>query len=183
VIRGVALSLASVLLAGRAAAQETQPAAEREVKAAYLLSFTRYVEWPPATFLDSAAPVNICVVGGDDAIPDAVRRTIEGHWSRGRPVRLLRPDAPVHAAHCHLIYLPAETRSVDRWLASLRTTSALTVGEGAEFLGRGGMIAFVTRQQTIRFLIDDERARATGLRISSRLLSLAARPDAAGSPQ
>jgi hypothetical protein len=42
------------------------------------------------------------------------------------------------------------------------------------------MISFVIREQTIRFLIDDEAARTAGLRISSRLLVLAARPSPAG---
>jgi len=181
VIRGVALAVALALAAARAAAQDTPPAPEQAVKAAYLLSFTRYVEWPAVAFPDSAAPVNICVVG-DEALPDVVRLTIEGRRSRGRPVRLLRPDAPEHVRDCHLVFLPAQIRSIDGWLASLRTTSVLTVGEGAEFLQRGGMISFVIREQTIRFLINDEAARAAGLRISSRLLALALRP-AAGAPR
>ena len=116
-------------------------------------------------------------------MPDAVRRTIEGRRSRGRPVRLLRPDGPAQAADCQVVFVPAQTPLSDTWLASLRTTSALTVGEGADFIRQGGMIAFVIRDQTVRFLIDDQVARAAGLRISSRLLSLAARPDAAGAPQ
>ena len=55
---------------------------------------------------------------------------------------------------------------------------SLTVGEGAEFIRSGGMIAFVTTAETIRFLIDDAAARGAGLRISSRLLALAVRPAA-----
>ncbi|HET7240447.1 MAG TPA: YfiR family protein, partial [Gemmatimonadales bacterium] len=83
-IRGVGLLLALALMAAQAAAQDTLPAPEQAVKAAYLLSFTRYVEWPAAAFPDSAAPVNICVVGDED-LPDVVRQTIEGRRSRGRP--------------------------------------------------------------------------------------------------
>jgi hypothetical protein len=181
VIRGVGLLLALALMPAQAAAQDTLPAPDQAVKAAYLLSFTRYVEWPAAAFSDSAAPVNICVVG-DEGLPDVVRQTIDGRRSRGRPVRLVRPDAPAHVGDCHLVFLPARIQSIDRWLATLRTISALTVGEGAEFLQRGGMIAFIVREQTIRFLIDDQAARAAGLRISSRLLALAARPGSAGAP-
>jgi uncharacterized protein DUF4154 len=181
VIRRVALAVALALAAARAAAQDTPPAPEQAVKAAYLLSFTRYVEWPAGAFPDSAAPVNICVVG-DAALTDVVRLTIEGRRSRGRPVRLLRPDAPEHVRDCHLVFLPSQIRSIDGWLASLRTTSALTVGEGTEFLQRGGMVSLVIREQNIRFLINDEAARAAGLRISSRLLALAVR-SAAGAPR
>jgi hypothetical protein len=162
------------------AGQETPTALERQVKAAYLLNFTRYVEWPAAAFPDSAAPVNLCVVGGDEAMPDAVHRTIEGRRTRGRSVRLLRPDAPGQAADCHVVFLPAQTPLRGDWLVSLRPTSALTVGEGAEFIRQGGMISFVILEQTVRFLIDEGAARAAGLRISSRLLALAVQPGAAG---
>jgi len=165
------------------AGQEAPTALERQVKAAYLLNFTRYVEWPAAAFPDSVAPVNLCVVGGEEAMPDAVRRTIEGRRTRGRSVRLLRPDAPAQAADCHVVFFPAQTPLTDTWLASLRTTSTLTVGEGAEFIRQGGMISFVILEQTVRFLIDEGAARAAGLRISSRLLALAARPADAGVPQ
>jgi uncharacterized protein DUF4154 len=160
------------------AGQDAQTGLERQVKAAYLLNFTRYVEWPAAAFPDSAAPVNLCVVGGEEDMPDAVRRTIEGRRSRGRPVRLLRPDAPTQATDCHVVFLPARTPLTDTWLAALRTTSALTVGEGGDFIRQGGMISFVILEQTVRFLIDDAAARGAGLRISSRLLALAVRPTA-----
>jgi hypothetical protein len=161
----------------RAPAQEAPATLERQVKAAYLLNFTRYVDWPAAAFPDSAAPVNLCLVDGDEAMSDIVRRTVEGRSSRGRPVRLLRPDVPAQAGDCHLLFLPAETPLAETWLAALRGTPTLTVGEGPGFLRRGGMIAFVIVNQTVRFLIDDPEARRAGLRISSRVLALAAHPD------
>ena len=76
---------------------------------------------------------------------------------------------------------PAEATAT--WLAALRGTSTLTVGEGTDFLRRGGMIAFVIVDQTVRFLIDDRAARGSGLRISSRVLALAARPGQAEPPR
>ena len=177
------LTCLAPLLPSRAPAQEAPVTLEREVKAAYLLNFTRYVEWPAAAFADSAAPVNLCLVGGDEAMPALVRRTIEGRRSRGRPVRLVRPDVPTQAGDCHLVFLPAETPLTETWLAALRGTSVLTVGEGADFLRHGGMIAFVIVDQTVRFLIDDRAARGSGLRISSRVMALAARPQQVEAPK
>ena len=177
------LACLAPVLPNRAPAQEAPASLERQVKAAYLLNFTRYVEWPPVAFPDSEAPVNLCVVGGDDAMPEVLRRTIEGRRSRGRPVRLLRPDVPAQAADCHVVFLPGETPLTETWLAALRGTSTLTVGEGAGFLRRGGMIAFVIVDQTVRFLIDDRAARGSGLRISSRVLTLAARPEQVEAPR
>jgi hypothetical protein len=171
------------LLPHRAPAQAAPAALERQVKAAYLLNFTRYVDWPPAAFADSAAPVNLCLVDGDEAMSEIVRRTVEGRRSRGRPVRLLRPDVPAQAGDCHLLFLPAETPLTETWLAALRGSATLTVGEGPGFLQRGGMVAFVIVDQTVRFLIDDPVARRAGLRISSRVLTLAAHPAPAEAPR
>jgi YfiR/HmsC-like len=171
------------VLPNRAPAQEAPASLERQVKAAYLLNFTRYVEWPSAAFADSTAPVNLCVVGGDDVMPETLRRTVEGRHSRGRPVRLLRPDVPAQAADCHVVFLPAETPLTETWLAALRGKAMLTVGEGPVFVRQGGMIAFVIVDQTVRFLIDDRTARGSGLRISSRVLALAARPEQVEAPR
>jgi hypothetical protein len=177
------LACLAPLLPSSARAQEAPATLERQVQAAYLLNFTRYVDWPPAAFADSAAPVDLCLAGGDEAMADIVRRTIEGRHSRGRPVRLLRPDVPVQAGDCHLVFLPAETPLTETWLAALRGRSVLTVGEGPGFLRAGGMVAFVIVDQTVRFLIDDAAARRAGLRISSRVLALAERPGQAEAPR
>lgn len=177
------LLLLAPFLPHRALAQEAPATLERQVKAAYLLNFTRYVDWPAAVFADSAAPVNLCLVGGDEAMSEALRRTVEGRHSRGRPVRLLRPDVPAQAGECHLLFLPAEAPLAATWLAALRGAATLTVGEGPGFLRHGGMIAFVIVNQTVRFLINDPAARRAGLRISSRVLALAARPEQAEAPR
>jgi hypothetical protein len=171
------------LVPSRAPAQESPATLERQVKAAYLLNFTRYVDWPAAAFPDSAAPVNLCLVGADEAMPEIARQTIEGRRSRGRAVRLIRPDVPAQAGDCHVVFLPAATPLTATWLAALRGSPTLTVGEGPEFLRQGGMVAFVIVDQTVRFLIDNAAARGSGLRISSRVLALAARPEQVGAPR
>jgi hypothetical protein len=50
-------------LSGLSAAME-QPL-ESQIKAAFLLNFTRFVEWPPDQAANPAAPFAICVTGDD----------------------------------------------------------------------------------------------------------------------
>jgi hypothetical protein len=52
----------------------------------------------------------------------------------------------------------------------------LTVGETERFTQTGGMINFIMEGNKIRFEINDETAKKAGLKISSKLLSLALRP-------
>ncbi len=49
----------------------------------------------------------------------------------------------------------------------------LTVGEGDSFVREGGMIGFVIDNRRVRFDINQAAAEAAGLKISSKLLSVA----------
>jgi hypothetical protein len=172
--RRVALLAGLSLPAGEAAAQLPAPDLAQQVRAAYLLNFTRYVDWPSRAFAGPDDPVILCVMDPGGFV-DLVRGVAEGRRSRGRPVRVLAPDTPSQAAACHLAYVAGPEAHVRRWLAALGRAATLTVGEGAGFLAHGGAIAFVVVEETIRFEIDQRPARRAGLRISSRVLALATR--------
>jgi hypothetical protein len=155
-------------------AQGAAPATEQEVKAAYLFNFTRYVDWPADAFDAPDAPVNLCILG-EPGFGDLVRQAVEGRRSRGHPVRVLEPDEPSQVADCHIAFLPSSPREARVWLQALRGAATLTVGDGPGFLQRGGMVAFVMVEQTLRFEIDAAAVRSARLQISSRVLSLATR--------
>lgn len=171
--RLLTLSCAAGLVPAAGLAQDPRGALEQEVKAAYLLNFTRYVDWPPGAFGAADAPVNLCVLGADP-FGQIVHRLVDGRRSRGRIVRVIQPDTPDQAADCHVAFVtgPAGNR---RWMDAVRREPALTVGDGQDFLRRGGMVAFVIVNQTVRFEIDSAAARRAGLGISSRVLALATR--------
>lgn len=162
-------------LAGQARAQAAPGRLEQEVKAAYLLNFTRYVDWPADAFEGPDAPVNLCVIGGAGEFADLVQRSVQGRRSRGRLVRVLRPQTPTETFGCHVAFVAQPPRDLARWLNALRGAPALTVGEGPDFLDRGGMVAFVIVNETVRFEIHTDPARRAGLQVSSRVLSLATR--------
>jgi hypothetical protein len=61
-------------------------------------------------------------------------------------------------------------------LEGLHGVAILTVGESDQFIENGGMINFIIQGQKIRFKINAELARNAGLKISSKLLSLAEHP-------
>ena len=160
-------------LASRLAAQAQPAASATEVKAAYLLNFARYVEWPPGTFSDSAAPLLICVVESD-ALQDALRRVAAGRTVNGHPVRLQVVRSAEEPVTCHVAYFDASHGPSGHSLETLWAGQpVLTVGEGEDFLGGGGMIGFVVVEQTVRFAINQEAAARARLRVSSRVLALA----------
>ncbi|HZN98536.1 MAG TPA: YfiR family protein [Gemmatimonadales bacterium] len=147
---------------------------EYQVKAAYLLNFTRYVEWPSQAFQAPTDPVRVCVLGRDpfDGVLDA---TLEGKTTQGRPLALRRVRSSADAAGCHLVFISRETwRTLGELPRTLRSPGRLTVGESDEFAQAGGVIGFVIQDEAVRFVVNAEARDRAGLRISSRMLSLAA---------
>lgn len=155
-----------------AAAQDTPTASATAVKAAYLLNFTRYVEWPAAAFRNNRSPIVICVVGADpfgSVLDDIVRdRRVQG-----RAVQVRRLKAPQASADCHVAFIGSGDAALERAEATWRGRPVLLVGDGTAFAAGGGAIAFVAANETIRFEVNAGAAREHGLQISSRVLALA----------
>src|SRR5689334_15033090 len=70
------------------ATEATQPPLEYQVKAAFLLNFTRFIEWPAAD-APPGAPFSICVLG-DDPFNGALDRMVEGEAVNGRKLAVQR---------------------------------------------------------------------------------------------
>lgn len=176
------VAAASLGLAGLVSSQVSRstvpgrggPSLEYQVKAAYLLNFTRYVEWPAQAFAAPNSPVTICVLGIDPfgAVLDATTR---GRTTQGRAVAVRRIRTIAKTDECHLLFISRKTWRSQRDLPKkLRAPGLLTVGESEDFAQEGGVISFIIQNETVRFVVNAEARDQAGLRISSRMLSLAA---------
>lgn len=81
-------ALASVLMAASVCAQ---PALEYDVKAAFLLNFARFIEWPDLAFPDARAPINVCVFGASP-FGDALGKVFQGETVGARSLVVRRVD-------------------------------------------------------------------------------------------
>jgi hypothetical protein len=160
----------------RAEAQTLQPGLEYRVKAAYLLNFSRYVEWPSQTFPTPSAPIRICVLG-EDPFGATLSQTVARQRTQGRDVQSVQVPSPeaVISVGCQVLYIAAEQRPSRHWQSVLRGHPIVTVSEGEDFLDEGGMIGFVLIEESVRFAVSLPAVHGAGLQISSRVLSLATR--------
>ena len=144
---------------------------EYQVRAAFLLNFTRFVQWPaPSEAANGAAPFDICILG-EDPFGAALNQIVAGENVGGRPIRIRRVRADAIGA-CSILYVAKDEKNVPGIVAGAGP-GVLTVGEGDAFLDQGGIIAFVVENRRVRFNIDPAAARKAGLQLSSRLLSVA----------
>lgn len=141
--------------------------AEYELKAAFIYQIAKFVEWPQPN-----APLRLCVLGGNPF--GAALESIRGKPvnERKMEIRLLDAGAEVH--DCAMLFVSASAEKyLDRIAAMSRGAGLLTLGDTEGYAKRGVMVNFFPENGKIRFEINLDAARQGGLKISSKLLSLA----------
>ena len=143
---------------------------EYEVKANFLVNFAKFVTWP-----SNQDPLVLAVVGIDPFGP-YLDTIVRGKTVNGRSIVVKRLQAGESLNGSHVVFVSeSESARTAEILEQMRHAPVLTVGETQRFLRDGGMIRLVVEENRVRFQIDANRAEAAGLRVSSQLLSLAAR--------
>jgi YfiR/HmsC-like len=163
------ITFAALLLLDRPA--EAQPNLEYEVKAAFLLNFAKFVEWPRTAFADATAPIAICILGKDPFGP-VIDELVTGETVNGRKLIVRRIAARPVQQSCQIVFDEAPGKEAAKVLSMLGQ-GVLTVGEGDSFVHDGGMIGFMLDNRRVRFDINEGAAEAAALKISSKLLSVA----------
>ena len=164
---------------------------EYEVKAAYLLRFTRYIEWPAASFASPESPIVIGVLGRNP-FGDALERTVRGMKSQGRDVTVRLLGGIKEAGGCHMVFIGrGQERDEAAWLAVLRNQPVVTITDSADGLARGAILAlFVEELPTgarVAFAASLPAAQAAGVQLSAAMLPSArkvirAEPEQKGHP-
>jgi hypothetical protein len=151
-----------------------EPAAsEYQVKAAWLLNFARFVEWPGRSFGSPRAPFVVGVVGRDPFGKD-LEQAFAGKTVRGRAFefRHFPSDSDLHG--CHILFFgKSERRRIRDQLSKIGTVPVLTVGEDEDFLEEGGIVNFLLKDRSIRFEINLKAAQAAELKLDANLLKVA----------
>jgi hypothetical protein len=163
---------AVMLLLGSTRAQATM-AGEYQVKAAFLYNFAKFVEWPPSSFSSASEALRICIFGRDP-FGEELRNITSAKTVNGHKLEVHGEVDLEHARSCHILFIasPGETR-MKEIVAALRGASVLTVGDAKGFAEQGGMINFVLENERVQFEVNRKAAEEAGLKISSKLLSVA----------
>jgi hypothetical protein len=146
---------------------------EYPAKLAFLYNFAKFIEWPLASYSFPGAPFVVCIAGRDpfrsDDESELRTRTVLGHPIQ---IRALRVTGTLSA--CNIAFIPVtENDQAGNILRGFKGSSTLTVGETQGFAARGGVINLTVEGNRLRFEINQMAAERAGLKISSKLFSLA----------
>lgn len=141
--------------------------AEYDLKAAFIYQISKFVDWPAA-----AAPPRLCVLGGNPF--GAALEPLRGKPVNERKLEVTLLDMGADIRECSMLFIaPPAERHLERIAAISRGAGILTIGDTDGFAKRGAMVNFYLDNGKVRFEINLDVARQGGLKISSKLLSLA----------
>ncbi len=143
---------------------------EHQVKAVFLFNFAQFVQWPAAAFTGASSPIVIGILG-EDPFGAYLDETVREEKVEKRPIAIQRYRRVEEIKTCHMLFISrSETKHLEQILVSLNDRSLLIVGDGDDFVQRGGMIQLALAQGKIRPIINVKAATAANLTISSKLL-------------
>lgn len=146
---------------------------EYQVKALFLMNFTKYVDWPATAFAATNTPITIGVYG-ESNFGDNLQQAVAGKNVNGRGIVIRQIDRTNDLAQCQVLFISgSEEKKLGGILDEVKASPVLTVGETEQFTEQGGVINFVMKDGKVRLEINLQAARQAGLQISSKLLSVA----------
>ena len=145
---------------------------EYQIKAAFLLNFIQFVEWPPMVFTNADEPFRIGVLG-ENPFGTALEETVQGEAINNHKIIVQHARQIKDLKDCQIIFIgKSEKEKVGEILAELDSKPVLTVSELEGFDQSGGIINFYLEGKKVRFEINPTTAGREGLKVSSQLLSL-----------
>jgi hypothetical protein len=144
---------------------------EGDVKAAFVLNFMKFVEWPAFAFHSPEAPIVLSVLGNDPTA--ASLSSLDGKKVSGRRVVVRKVPGLSEMEKCHVLFVGASGKAeLAPVLGAVQRWPVLTVGDFEGFAGRGGTIGFIRQENRVGFEINEESARKAGLKVNAKLLYL-----------
>jgi YfiR/HmsC-like len=145
---------------------------EYEVKAAFLLNFATFTEWPPTAFESPSSPLRICILGVDP-FDGSLLRTVKGESVAGHPLVVEHPSEE-GIKRCHVLFIRRAVNPRGNDLNPGTTDAPVLVVSESETLWRAGsIINFAIDGGRVRFDVNQTASLRGGLRLSPKLLRVA----------
>ena len=147
---------------------------EYVLKAGYIYNFTKFIKWPEeANHEIENGGLNFCLMGEDPfgKILDKIAKKLK----KKNRVLVVTPQVSIKdMRQCHILFVSqSEKSNVNQILLRVREYPVLVIGDTPGFAKQGVSINFFLQKNKIRFEINQEALKRSGLVVSSELLNLA----------
>lgn len=160
---------AAAIPAGRA----VEGHSEEAVKAAFIFRFTAYVEWPEEALPQDSFTIAVL---GDGSVAERLKALTAGRSLLSRPVQVREISNLAQAKDVQVLFVGRNRRTeLRRLLAPVANRRVLVISDEVEGLEAGSAVNFLMADSRLRFEVSLPAAKRAGLKVSSEMLSVAAR--------
>ncbi|HEX8376403.1 MAG TPA: YfiR family protein [Pedobacter sp.] len=151
---------------------QPRPTSEYQLKAAFIYNFTRFIDWPPASFGSTDSPFVIGILG-DDGISAYINELVKGEKLGNRQIVVRRFSNPAEITQCQILFIGGkDVPEMKGLLNAMNRRGVLTVSDAPDFAKLGGIVRFYKEANKLRLQINVDEVKISELTISSKLLSL-----------
>jgi len=146
---------------------------EYYIKAAFIYNFARLVTWPDTAFTGSNQAMRICLTG-DTPFADALI-PLSKKKAHNRSLLIASNVTSETLTACHILFIDSSHKKhFAAIIRRLKKHYTLTISAAEGFAQQGGHIRlYLNKKNTHSLEINLQAIKSSGLKISSRILSLA----------
>lgn len=144
-----------------------QSSSYRELQAAYIFNFAKYIKWPAETF------AFVIGVTGDSEIMKVLQNTLKEKKVAGRAIELRTISTPDEASKCNIIYLPEFSSMKLSVLRDALSGKQVLIVTEEDLIKKGASISFIVEDDRLKFKLKRSTLLSAQLTASEGLLRLA----------
>ena len=111
-----------------------------------------------------------------DAFVEKLARLVSGRTVQGRPMRVRRLSKPDASLDMHMVFVGRDAwPDLPAWAGTTKGRPIVLITDAPGGLERGAQLAFIQSDERVRFGASLPAADSSGLKLSSRLLTVAER--------
>lgn len=151
-------------------AQQSNPDTNAKIKATYLFSFTKYIDWP-AKYKQGNFIIGVL---GTTPLLSELNTMASLKKVGDQPLEIKTFTSPESLTKCHMLLISADqSAQLKEALAKLKGSSTLIVAEKPGLARQGAAINFVVQNNKQLFELNKANASKFELAVSSKLEALA----------
>lgn len=169
------LAAVLVLVAGVSPGARAAPSERGEyaVKAAFLLNFAKFIDWPARAFAGPDGPLTVCVLGADP-FGSVLDETLQEERIGGLRLVAARIPTAADVGRCHIVYVSVSEQGMyAQHLERMDRRRILTVGDSPGFIAAGGHLRFYLDDNRVRFAVNPDAVAGAEFQVSSQMMRLA----------
>ncbi len=143
---------------------------EYQIKAAFIYNFAKFVEWPQTVFENESDSIIICIAPNNEPDSD-VFFSLNNKTVGGKKIKVRICDDIKDIGDCQILFLDStDPRFIQEVLRTVKDRSVLTVGHIRGFTQEGPVINFFIKEGKLRFEVNLDAAKRSGIKLGSQIL-------------